>query len=189
MSMTNEKELTLEEMKELVSVANVLPALLDKIDMIVKRISELNTTFNDMRSKYSDNTKILNTYLDKVNALLEKQVDSQAVSRKLNDINTSLTNLDGQITALKLDTGVLLQAKASVAMENKKIKKTYDEEVVNIADRLLGESRGRKTRTLTMVGIKKGFGCSEEVAEKVLKLLEARKYYNPIDHILTFPKK
>ena len=188
--MAEETELTLEEMKALISVANILPALLDKIDNINKKIDGLEKSFEVIKGYYKHNTEVVEEHLDKVKELLEDQVDSRRIINELIAINQSITDIEERLKVKEEEQVVVKEEEAPKAKRgSKKVEKSYDEEVVEIADKIVSSHRGRKTRLLTIQNVKQGFHCDEEKAKKVLKLLENRNLYDPESHILTFPKR
>ncbi len=196
--MAEEKELTVEEMKSLVSVATLLPALLDKIAAISKEVDELKASFTDIKSKYNASTNAVMSYKQAVDDLTKNQPDIKAaIKPDLDAIKQTLAKIewrmgmDGQPVEIHQIPDNKPTPSSSSKKEKPKVEEKDDEtdEVEEIVDKILAGHRGRKTRTLTLVDIKTGFRVDEEVASKVLKWFENHKMYNSKLHLLTFPKR
>ena len=188
--MPEEKELTIEEMKSLVSLATLLPALLDKIAAINKDVADLKTSFLEIKTKFNTNTNAVVGYKQSVDNLIEKQPDLKPILADLEVIKQSLLKLE---MGLNVGTPVSeQQPKKTVAPKNPKKETAIDgdkEKVETIVDKILADHRGRKTRMLTLIDIKNGFKVDDVIAVKVLKWFEDRKMYNSKMHMLTFPKR
>ena len=196
--MAEEKELTVEEMKSLVSVATLLPALLDKIAAISKEVDELKASFTDIKSKYNASTNAVMSYKEAVDNLTKNQPDIKAaIKPDLDAIKQTLARIewrmgmDGQPVEIHQIPDNKPSPTSSSKKEKPKAEEKDDEtdEVEEIVDKILTGHRGRKTRTLTLVDIKTGFRVDEEVASKVLKWFENHKMYDSKLHLLTFPKR
>ena len=92
--MPEEKELTIEEMKSLVSLATLLPALLDKISAISRDVAELKTSFTEIKTKFNTNTNTVAGYKQSVDALIEKQPDIKPILADLEVIKQALMKLE-----------------------------------------------------------------------------------------------
>lgn len=185
-----EKELSLEEMKSLVSLATLLPALLEKISSINKDLADLKTSFNDIKQKFNVNTNIVSQYKESVDELIKKQPDIKLIENDLNAIKQALVKINSSTVS---ETISPQKKKAPTVVETKpKGAQTKDEDkdkVLEIVDKILANHRGRKTRVLTAINIKNGFQVDDVMAAKVLKWFEDRKMYNTKLHMLTFPKR
>ncbi len=186
-----EKELTLEEMKSLVSLVTLLPALLEKISSINKDLSDLKTSFNDIKQKFNTNTKVVSDYKESVDELIKKQPDIKLIENDLNAIKQALVKINSSTVSETIPSPQ--KKKAPTVVETKpKAAQTKDEDkdkVLEIVDKILANHRGRKTRVLTAINIKNGFQVDDVMAAKVLKWFEDRKMYNTKLHMLTFPKR
>lgn len=188
--MPEEKELTIEEMKSLVSLATLLPALLDKIAAINKDVADLKTSFLEIKTKFNTNTNAVAGYKQSVDNLIEKQPDLKPILADLEVIKQSLLKLE-----MSLNVGAPVseqQPKKATSPKNSKKEKEVDgdkEKVEEIVDKILADHRGRKTRMLTLIDIKNGFKVDDVIAVKVLKWFEDHKMYNSKMHMLTFPKR
>ena len=188
--MPDEKELTIEEMKSLVSLSTLLPALLDKISAISKDISDLKSSFTDIKIKFNTNATAVGEYKASVDELIQKQPDFSALQKEIEDIKNSLGIIK---TDLNMKTEIA-QAKPTPAATPKKEKSKKEKDkdgdkVEEIVDRILAMHGGRKIRLLTLIDIKNGFKVDEEMAAKVIKWFEDRKMYNSKTRTLTFPKR
>ena len=188
--MPEEKELTIEEMKSLVSLATLLPALLEKISSINKDVAELKASFNEIKTKFNTNTQTVIDYKESVDKLIDSQPNIEQLNKNIETINVGISTL------LKLSVPSLAepveQKPVAPKSPEKGVKKEKDEDkdkVIEIVDRILADHKGRKTRMITTVDIKKGFKVDDIVAAKVLKWLEDKKMYSSKTHILTFPKR
>lgn len=188
--MPEEKELTIEEMKSLVSLATLLPALLDKISAISRDVAELKTSFTEIKTKFNTNTNAVAGYKQSVDALIEKQPDIKPILADLEVIKQALVKLD---MGLNVGTPVSeQQPKKTSGPKTPKKEKPTDEDkdkVEEIVDKILADHRGRKTRMLTLIDIKNGFKVDDVIAVKVLKWFEDHNMYNAKMHMLTFPKR
>lgn len=186
--MPEEKELTIEEMKSLVSLATLLPALLDKIATISKDVAELKASFVDIKGKYNANTTAIIGYKDSVDNLIKTQPDIEPISKELETIKQALLKIE-----LGLSIGSATESSTKKPSSTKPVKKEKpkDEDkdkVEEIVDKILADHRGRKTRMLTLIDVKNGFKVDDIIAVKVLKWFEDRNMYNTKMHMLTFPK-
>ena len=192
--MAEEKELTVEEMKSLVSVATLLPALLDKIAAISKEVDELKASFTDIKSKYNASTNAVISYKEAVDNLTKNQPDIKAaIKPDLDAIKQTLARIEWRMgmDGQPVEIHQIPDNKPSPSSSSKK-EKPKDEEkdkVKEIVNRILEDRGGRKSRTLTLVDVKTWFRVDEEVASKVLKWFEDNKMYNPKLCLLTFPKR
>lgn len=187
--MPEEKELTIEEMKSLVSLATLLPALLDKIATISKDVAELKTSFIDIKGKYNANTIAIMDYKDSVDNLIKTQPNIEPIQKELETIKQVLLKIE-----LGLSIGSTTEPSTKKSSSSKPVKKEKpnDEDrdkVEEIVDKILANHRGRKTRMLTSIDVKNGFKVDDVIADKVLKWFEDRKMYNTKMHMLTFPKR
>ena len=176
--MSEEKEITLEEMKQLVALQSLLPALLDKIEAIEKKVDALKVSQAKLIEKYNENSNAIETYKESVDKILSSQVD-------LKDLDTTVNEIRNRIFAIE---DSLKEKKEPKAKKEEK-KETRSEEVIEICDKILSGHRGRKERRLTLKDLTDGFNCSEEVGNQVLKWFEEKKMYNPKTSKLTFPKR
>lgn len=189
-----EKELTLEEMKSLVSLATLLPALLEKISAINKDLLDLKNSFNDIKQKFNTNTGIVSEYKKSVDELIKKQPDIKSIESDLKVIKQALIKSNSSAVLSNDDAAPAPQKKKAptVAEVKPKADTAKDEDkdkVLEIVDKILANHRGRKTRVLTAINIKNGFQADDVIAAKVLKWFEDRKMYNTKLHMLTFPKR
>ena len=189
--MLEEKELTIEEMKSLVSIATILPPLLAKIEQIEKSIKDLKTSFDKFIGVYNANTTAIAQHKESVDDLIKNQLDPEDFKTEIESIKNVLAGL-----VVSMPLNKVSQNKPITPAPTKKVQKKeepkqtkLDEESAKIVDMILAEHRGRKTRTLTTINIKQFSKCDDETAETVLKWLEENKMYNPKTHILTFPKR
>lgn len=187
--MSEEKELTIEEMKSLVSLATLLPALLDKIAAISKDVAELKASFADIKGKYNSNTEAIIGYKDSVDELIKKQPDIEPIKKELEIIKQALMKIE-----LGLNLGTTVTESASKKSSSKspvkeKPKDKDKDKVEEIVDKILADHRGRKTRVLTLIDVKNGFKVDDIIAAKVLKWFEDHKMYDIKMHMLTFPKR
>ena len=181
--MNEDKELTIEEMRSLVTLSTLLPALLDKIASIDKQVGELKSSFNDIKNKFNNNTTAVIEYKRSIDELLQNQNQTKNVESELNTIKEALMRIEASLSFNNTDAPKPAHKKS----QPKQLDQPSDE-VINIVDKILADQKGRRTRTLTKVNIKTGFKCSDEVAAEVLDWLEKKKMYNTKTHILTFPK-
>jgi len=187
--MKNKKELTIEEMKSLVSLATLLPTLLDKIATISKDVAELKASFIDIKGKYNANTTAIIGYKDSVDNLIKTQPDIEPIQKELETIKQALLKIE-----LGLSIGSTTESSTKKPSSTKPVKKEKpkDEDkdkVEEIVDKILADHRGRKTRMLTLIDVKNGFKVDDIIAVKVLKWFEDRNMYNAKMHMLTFPKR
>ena len=84
--MPDEKELSIEEIKMLISIESLLPALLNKIETIDKRIDNLV-------AKINDNVKIVNEYKKAVKTAMDGQVTQNEFNGKIRELTKALVNL------------------------------------------------------------------------------------------------
>ena len=186
-----EKELTLEEMKSLVSLATLLPALLEKISAINKDVGELKASFNDIKIKFTANANVISGYKESVDELIKKQPDFKQFEKDLDAIKTKLDLLSPLDKAEKNNLDLNEKKTISASKILLKKQKPVDEDrekVIEIVDKILASRRGRKTRVLTTVDIKTGFKVDDVIAVKVIKWFQDNKMYNDKLHLLTFPK-
>ena len=182
-----EKELSIEEMRSLVALSTLLPALLNKIESINKRVDTLVDSFT---KKFSENVTAMEAYKRSVDDLIKKQADLDRIYGELSEIKKALS--DKKEEPKKPEPVVVPTKKpASTPKQPKKDDTATKEkdEMLKIVDKILGDDGGRRTRTLTSVQVKKGFKVDDEKANKVLDWLTKNKMYDPKSHILTFPKK
>ena len=194
--MPEEKELTIEEMKSLVSLASLLPALLEKISQINKDLFELKTSFTEIKTKFNNNTNAVLEYKGSVDELIKKQPDLKPVIEKIDQIQQDLLDLSNKFETSKNIKKISEEKKnnnkdkPSEVLKPKKPEEDPDKEKVEeVIDKILGTSRGRKTRVLTAIDIKTGFKVDDVIAAKVIKWFTDKKMYNPKMRMLTFPKK
>ena len=187
--MNEEKELTIEEMKSLVSLATLLPALLDKISSISRDLEELKSSFNDLKRKYNENTILLNGYKDSVDNLISKQPDLKSIKKDLKNINQMLLNfgLELNLGLPSFDSSIPKHSSKPQKIETPKDEN--DDKAKEIVDKILENSGGNKNRVLTLIDIKKEYKVDDAIAEKVIKIFEKRNMYDSKIHLLTFPKK
>jgi|GEM_PF-2927236 len=188
--MADENELTVEEMKSLVSLATLLPALLEKIAAINRDVTDLRNRFADLGVKFNTNTKAILEYKQEVEQLMEAQPNLKPIEEELKVIKASLLRIDATFNGAPL---AVPQAETPVE-KPKKAKKEKpadpdEERVQEIVKDILDGHRGRKRRSLTLIDVKVGFRVEDSIAEKVLNHFENKKLYNRETHILTFPKR
>lgn len=187
--MSEEKELTIEEMKSLVSLATLLPALLEKIAAINKDVAELKTSFIDIKSKYNNNTAAVIAYKESVDALINNKLDADSIGDRLKAIEETLNKIESGMTIKPSPSEPIIKEEpAPKPAKTVKPRDPDQDKIEEIVDKILEARGGRKTRVLTDVNIKKGFNVDDALAEKVLKWFENHKMYNPKLHMLTFPK-
>lgn len=181
--MEEENKLTVEEMRSLISISTLLPALLDKIISIHKDIEELKKEFKDMKDKFNKNTSAVLSYKDEVDDMIKK-----------NNIKSELDDI--KLNILKIENSVLNITKSSI--ENKSDDKTKivseekeedDDEIKSMADKILMDHKGRKSRLLTVIDIKKAFKVDDKKAREVIQYFIDKKMYDEQMRILKFPKK
>ena len=205
------KELTIEEMRALISLDTLLPGLLNKIEEIEAKVKTLSGHITTLVGKFNDNVAQVEKYKQSVDSLIKKQLDAKEINEQLKSIKSSIariemTNSVPEITpnakpvsqpkrqsAKKAtdekDTKIEKEkAKEEPKVESYQTKSKNELDAIDYGTRLLASSRGRKTRTLTLVDVKKAFSIEDAGAQKVLDWLESKKVYNPKTHILTFKK-
>ena len=187
-NMLEEKELTVEEMKTLASVATWLPTLLERINSINKQVEGLKTAFAELANKYNDNTKAFIAYKNDVDDLIKNQISTKELQEELNTLKNSLVRIEASLSLTASEKPIKKESPKAVKKEEKKDDEDKDE-VQDIVQKILDSHRGRKTRLLTLINVKQGFKCNDEVAQKVLDWLEKNKMYNPKTKTLTFPKR
>ena len=198
--MTEEKELTIEEMKSLVTLSTLLPALLSKIESIEKQINELKSSFVNIATKFSDNAKVVESYKKSVDELIDGQADAGKILSDLEVIKTivktnAAMNIANTTLAVEEKPKKATPAqqtqpapKPTKKKEEQALKKKSNDKVIEIVDKILADRRGRKMRALTNIDVKKGFKCDDETADAVLKWLEKNGMYSSKTHTLTYPK-
>ena len=205
------KELTIEEMRALISLDTLLPGLLNKIEEIEAKVKTLSGHITTLIGKFNDNVAQVEKYKQSVDSLIKKQLDAKEIENQLKQIKSSIariemTNSVPEITPSSKPINQAKKQSAKKVAEDKETKnekektkeepkvesyqsKSKDElDAIDYGTRLLANSRGRKTRTLTLVDVKKAFSIADASAQKVLDWLESKKVYNPKTHILTFKK-
>ena len=191
--MPDEKELTIEEMKSLVSLSTLLPALLDKIAAINKEVNDLKTLFVDLGSKFNNNTKAVVEYKKSVDELIEKQPNIKKMETDIASIKQTLDKLNAgvstSVATSEAASKIVDDLLKSEKKEKTKSKAKEDDKVLEVVDKILADQKGRKTRLLTLVDVKNGFKVDDETAQKVLDWFENNKMYDPKIRMLTFPKK
>ncbi len=188
--MPEEKELTIEEMRSLVSLATLLPALLDKIAAINNEINALKASFTEIKTKFNTNTTAVIEYKAAVEKLIEKQPDIKPLEADLEIIKQAVLSIN--IKPNDTQTAEQPAPKKKTPPKPQKIDMVVDEDkdkVEEVVDRILAEHKGRKTRVLTLIDIKNGFRVDDVIAAKVIKWFEDHKMYNSKMRILTFPKR
>lgn len=191
--MPDEKELTIEEMKSLVSLSTLLPALLDKIAAINKEVTDLKTLFVDLGNKFNNNTKAIVEYKKSVDELIEKQPNIKKMETDIASIKQTLDKLNAGVST-SVATSEAASKIVDDLLKSEKKEKTKsmakeDDKVLEVVDKILADQKGRKTRLLTLVDVKNGFKVDDETAQKVLDWFENNKMYDPKIRMLTFPKK
>lgn len=188
-----EKELTIEEMKELISLHNVLPALLQKIEKIELRVDKLQSSFAEFARRYSDNVGQIEKYKEAVEELTKGQVDSKYLKNELAAIKEAV--LKGNVAPVKgpvmqkvkkpepAPTPVIKNVPEKKEAEPKKDKD--EEKLLKTVDEVLNSANGRRKMPLTIITVKKRYRVSEEMAKKVLEFFEKKKMYNPKTRELT----
>ena len=187
--MAEEKELTIEEMKTLISVTKILPILLDKISELEKKINDFSSSFGEIKEKVLNNAKLITSFENSVNEFNKTQIDSNTISEELSQIKEALLRIETSSTK-PLNTSVVDNTpKAEPAPKKVDKKSKEDEKVDKVIDALLTEKRANKNhRPLRKDDIVKGMGYSVAVADKVLTKLEKMGLYNPKLNVMTFPK-
>ena len=191
-NMQEEKELTIEEMKSLVSLATLLPALLEKISIINKDIADLKSSFAEIKVKFNNNAKVVDEYKKAVDSLVEKQPNIKPIQDDLNFIKQVLMNRIDLMVGKEKPENEKTTKKSPTSIDGANKAKAKDpdkDKVEEIVDRILAEHKGRKTRMLTVLDIKNGFRVDDVIAAKVLKWFEDHKMYNAKMRMLTFPKR
>ena len=173
------KELSIEEMKNLISLAALLPSLLDKIETINNRVNKLTTETNNLINHYNENAKLVNSYKESVDELINNMVNAKEIKKELDDIKTIL-----------LQNNTVNNVEVKETKKTPKVKNKEDEEVMRIVDLILDDGgRKRKVRKLTFNDVKNGFKADDKTAQKVLDYLAKKKYYDPVNETLMFPKR
>lgn len=212
-----EKELTIEEMRRLISVDALLPDLLNKIKEIENKITTLNSYIDNLIKATSKSSENLVKYKDSVDNSFKKQISTHDLYEELNAIKEAVARIEAansissdvnpkpkqakkeqkqpaqQKTVLdnpekKVEQVTAKKIKEEPKVESYQNKSKEDLDAVDFGTKILASSRGRKTRTLTIVDVKKAFSIDDNAAQKVLDWLESKKVYNPKTHILTFKK-
>ena len=186
--MSEEKELTIEEMRSLISLATLLPKLLHEIETINNNINDLKVSFNGIKNKYNENTNLLNKYRDDVNTAINKEVDIKPLLDKLELLNKEVVDIKNKL-ATNNTSGEVKKNKNSTPVPGIEPKVEDKDKVAEIVDKILADHQGRKIRMLTIVDIKKGFNVDDLIAAKVLQWFEKKGMYNRDKHQLKFPKR
>ena len=160
--MENEKQLTLEEMKSLVSVSTILPALLDKIDKINTDLNALNKKFNDMAVKFNENTNAIVKYKTSVDNFIEEQQEG----KEFNSLKKDFVALKNEVIKTQESLNKLVIKFVGKEKESEPEVSEKDK-IKNYAEILLTEDKGHRTRTLTKINGKKAFKVDDDVAETV----------------------
>ncbi len=207
-----EKELTVEEMRRLISLDTLLPDILNKIKEIENSVNALAERSKKLTEAFNQNVETIKKYKTSVDNLASKQVDSKELQQDLKNIKEAIARIEMAIaisdtsqnpkptkkdakqptqkTVLenKDESKVVEKAKEEAKANSFQSKSKEELDAIDYGTRILASSRGRKTRTLTLINVKKAFDIDDEGAQKVLDWLESKKVYNPKTHILTFKK-
>ena len=188
--MPDEKELTIEEIKMLISIESLLPALLNKIETIDKRIDNLV-------EKINDNVKIVNEYKKAVKTAMDGQVTQNEFNGKIRELTKAIENLEKALnTKVSLKQKMISESaliastpepQQAIKREPKKTGPRFDARITDMADGLLQDTDGTRTRRkLTLDNVVKRYKCTEEEAQEVLKYLEYIGSYNSQKSTLYF---
>lgn len=171
-------------MKDLISVAKVLPEILNEIEQIKISFSLFKQSLIE---KFTENSKIVENYIKQVNQYSEKVDKFLIVSEEIKKsfdkkmAETLKQNIKEQATIIKQQAA---QPKKEEA--KKKEKDPEKEKIKEYGLKLLEEKKGRSFRMLTLINVKQAFHIDDETAQKVLDYLKARGVYNPDSKRLTF---
>ena len=176
--MPEEKELTIEEMKELLIVYKILPSLLDKIDEINKAINKLQESFLDIKKKYNDNTTAIIDYKKEVDDLIDEVKD---LPLKVDALIKKVDKQSNKIDELKNSTSTKTQKTATKQIkEESSIEKNKElEDIKKLVNKILNDNRGRKqVPGFTANVIKQNYKISKELAEKVIQHFKKSGMYD-----------
>ena len=182
--MEEKEELTVEEMKDLISVAKVLPEILNEIEQIKISFSLFKQSLTE---KFTENSKIVEEYIKQVNQYSEK-VDKFLLASE--EIKKSFDKKMAETLKLNIkDQAPIVKQPVIQPKKEETKKKEKDPEKEKIKEyglKLLEEKKGRSFRMLTLINVKQAFHIDDETAQKVLDYLKARGVYNPYSKRLTF---
>ena len=182
--MEEKEELSVEEMKDLISVAKVLPEILKEIEQIKASFSLFQQSLSE---KFTANSKTIEEYIKQVNefsAKIENLIASNEEVKKGLEKKLAETLKKNIKEAVPLVKPTPIQPPKED--QKKKEKDPEKEKIKEYGLKLLEEKKGRSFRMLTLINVKQAFHIDDETAQKVLDYLKARGVYNPDSKRLTF---
>ena len=88
------KELTIEEMRALISLDTLLPGLLNKIEEIETKVKTLSGHITTLVGKFNDNVAQVEKYKQSVDSLIKKQLDAKEINEQLKSIKSSIARIE-----------------------------------------------------------------------------------------------